>query len=677
MKKKNSIINSDYKTKQRLNTLSKIIKKHSLLYHQKDSPIISDKEYDDYILENNKLEKEYPHLISLQSPNNFVGSKIDNKFTKNKHKSAMLSLSNAFNQKDVEEYFDRTKKFLKLKSTKIDFICEPKIDGLSLNLYYLNNKLISASTRGDGSIGENVTKNITKIKEIPTSLIGNQNPKEIEIRGEIFLNKKDFIELNNSIIDKKKFSNPRNAAAGSLRQLNPDITNNRPLKFIAHGLGFTDKNYEFIEDFYKDLKKWKIPCSNLSKKFNSISLMMEYFKAIEEKRSSLAYDIDGIVYKINQYELQKRLGFVGKNPRWAIALKFSAEKTSTRILDINFQIGRTGAITPVARLEKVNIGGVMVSNATLHNFEEIKKKNICIGDIVSIQRAGDVIPQVIDVIKKNQNENKIIKPPKNCPSCNKPTVKEKNEVVLRCMNSYRCEAQILSQIIHFVSKKSMDIEGFGQKQVEQFYRLKMIRSIEDVFNIHSHKKKILKLEGWGEISFNNLIESINNSKKVSIEKFIFSLGIRYVGETISKLLAKEFKNILNFINCSKDFDRISNIDGLGPKAIDSVINYFSIEKNFNLIQNILDILEIADFKKPLSNNFFSNKNIIFTGSLKILSREEAKHLTIQMGGNISSNVNKRTNYLVVGEKPGSKLKKALELKIPILTEEEWFKKTKN
>ena len=672
---KNKISKKEDKIKNQLKKLSILIKKHNELYHLKDSPEITDKEYDNLVLKNNKLEKNFPHLILKNSPNRFIGSTISKKFKKIPHKLAMLSLPNSFNKKDMEDFIERIKKFLNFKNkTKIDFICEPKIDGLSLNIFYKKGNLISAATRGDGKVGEDVTNNILNIKGIPSKLKGKNIPSEIEIRGEIFLNKKDFIELNKKLDDNNRFSNPRNAAAGSLRQLNPNISKNRPLQFIAHGLGSTKKAYKNIQEFYLDLNIWHIPYNKLFDNNNTINSMMTYYKKIENLRSALPYDIDGIVYKLNDYNLHKRLGFVGKNPRWATALKFSSEKTNTRIKKIEFQIGRTGAITPVARLEEVNIGGVLVSNASLHNFDEIKKKDIRELDIVQIQRAGDVIPQIIKVIQKSINRKAIIIPPLNCPICNSPTIKETDEAILRCSNNLNCEAQKIGQLIHYVSKKSMNIEGCGEKQIKQFYKLGLIKNFEDIYNIHLYKKNIIKLEGWGELSFNNLMKSIKKSKNINLNQFIYSLGIRYVGETISSLLSKEFLNIDNLINCSRNYERLLNIDGLGPKVINSINSYFSNKLNYQTVLNLINILSITDYTKPKSSSFFSNKNIVFTGSLSKLSRDEAKHLALELGAKISSTVSIRTDYVVVGDKPGSKAKKAVDLGITILTEKQWIKK---
>jgi len=674
MKKFYNTANKDDKIKKRLYKLSKLIQRHNILYHQKDNPEILDSEFDKLIKENTKLEKNYPHLVQKNSPSNKIGSKVANKFLKNVHKEKMLSLGNAFNKNDLIEFIERIRKFLNLKSEKIIFICEPKIDGLSLNLLYKNGILISASTRGDGSIGENVTNNIAKVNEIPKKLNSNNPPKEIEIRGEIFLEKKDFIELNSKLDDKNKFSNPRNAAAGSLRQLDPNITKQRPLKFIAHGIGYTTKNYKTILDFYDDLDIFNIPYNKLIFYNDKVDTIYEYFKKIENQRASIQYDIDGIVYKINNFGLQKRLGFVGKNPRWAIALKFISEKTQTKILDINFQIGRTGAITPVARLEPVNIGGVIVSNATLHNFDEIKKKDIRINDVVEIQRAGDVIPQVLKVIKKNKYRSKKIIQPQYCPTCNMPTVKDIDEAVLRCNNFNNCESQVISRLVHFVSKKSINIDGFGEKQIKQLYNLEFIKKLEDIFFLEKYENEICKIDGWGKLSYNNLVKSINNSKNIDLDKLIFSLGIRYVGETNSRIIAKEFIKISEVIKHAINEERLILIDGLGPKVINSIIKFFSNDKNLKTINNLNNILKINNFQHPVLDNYFSNKILVFTGTLNTLSRDEAKHLAQEIGAKIASNVSKKTDYLIIGDNPGSKIKKAKEFNVPILEEKEWIKK---
>ena len=658
----------------RLKKLSELIKKHNIHYHQEDRPKITDSEYDSLVKENNYLEKLYPHLILEDSPNNQIGVRPLKKFNKISHKAPMLSLANAFNQKDIIDFNDRIKKFINLKKNIfLDFICEPKIDGLSLNLIYENGILLNAITRGDGKIGEDVTQNILHIENIPNNLRINY-PEVIEIRGEVYLSKKDFKRLNEKLPEKEKFANPRNAAAGSLRQLDSIISKSRPLKFIAHGLGYSTIKYLTIDEFYEDLIKWKIFPNKLSKKLSDLSDMMKYYNEIENLRGTIEYDIDGLVFKLNDLSKQERLGIVGKNPRWAIALKFSAEKTKTTIKSIDFQVGRTGAITPVARLEEVNLGGVLISNATLHNFDEIEKKNIGNGDLVEIQRAGDVIPQVTKLIHKSKKNSKKILPPKTCPICNSPTIKEKDEAVLRCSNNIDCYAQKLGQIIHFISKKSFNIDGFGEKQAKQFFDLKIIKNVSDVFKLEKFKQKILSLDGWGEMSFKNLIEAINKSKKISLDKFIYSLGIRYIGETNASILAYEFLSIRNLIKSIQITDLISNVDGLGPKVVSSLQSFFSINDNKKLIEELISIVDIKKLEKRSRNSFFSNKSVVFTGTLATLSRDEAKYRTKIKGAKILSNVSINTDYVVVGEKSGSKAEKAKNLGIKILNEEDFLKK---
>ncbi len=662
------------KIKKRLKELAKLINEHNLHYHQNDNPIISDREFDNLIIENTNLEKKYPDLILKNGPNNTVGGKLKNKFKKIHHKSPMLSLGNAFNYKEFTEFDERIKKYLNIDlKINLEYICEPKIDGLSLNLIYKNGILISASTRGDGLVGEDVTKNISNIKNVPNKLKGNF-PNFIEVRGEIFLTRSDFIKINANLDEKNKFANPRNAAAGSLRQLDVNISRSRPLKFLAHGVGFSSLEFNYFDEFYKNLESWGIKKNNINIKSSDLNSIYEFYNNINDTRNSLDFDIDGLVVKLNNITNQKRLGNVGKNPRWAIALKFSSEKAKTVIQDIDFQVGRTGSITPVARLKSINLGGVIISNATLHNFDEIKKKNIHVGDTVEIQRAGDVIPQVVRVVKKSIIGNKLITPPEKCPICGSETFKEKNEAVLRCLNSYGCYAQKISQIIHFVSKKALNIDGFGEKQVKQFYDLKLIKNVYDIFSLKNYKSKIEELDGWGELSFSNLVNSIDKAKNINLDKFIFSLGIRFIGEINSEILAKEFKNINNFILASKKTDILSNIDGLGPKAIKSIKDFFSFKSNILLLENLSNQLAINEYILESTENFFYGKNLVFTGSLINISRDEAKYLAKKVGAKILTGVSKSTDFVVIGEKAGSKSKKAKELNIKTLTEDEFLNK---
>ncbi len=659
---------------KRLKELANEIEKHNNFYHNLDKPVISDAEYDELVKENNKLEKKYPDLILENSPNNLVGSKVKSKFIKITHESQMYSLSNAFNRKDILDFIKKTNKFLNNpKNTNFKFLCEPKIDGLSLNLSYKNGNLISAATRGDGLIGENVTENIKNIEDIPKKL-KNNFPEFIEIRGEVFINKEDFKKINYNLRDSEKFANPRNAAAGSLRQLDTSISHNRPLRFIAHGIGKCSINYNTIEEYYTNLESWHIPIGELSKYCHSVDDIMEQYQKINDKRDNIKFDIDGLVIKINDITIQERLGYVGKNPRWAIALKFSAEKSYTSIEAIDFQVGRTGAITPVARLKPVNIGGVIVSNASLHNFDEIDKKNINVTDIVEIERAGDVIPYVTRLIKKVNKSNRKVIAPKRCPVCNHKTTREIDEAVVRCSNKYGCYSQKIGQLIHFISKKSLNIDGFGEKQVKQFFDLKFIYKYEDIFELQKYKEKIINLDGWGEQSFNKLINSIENAKKIKLERFIYSLGIRYIGEINSEILADDFGDINKLIKSINNFERLNNIDGLGPKAISSIIDYFSNNHNLSSLYKLQKLLQISKKNKIIKNNFFSNKNLVFTGSLNTLSRDEAKYIAKKNGAKILSSVSKNTDFVILGDKAGSKAQKAKVLGVKIMTEKEFILK---
>jgi len=669
--------NINRKIIQRLIELKTKINKHNYLYHTLDKPEISDAEYDRLVKENLDLELKYPKLKLNKSVSDKTGHKIQNKFVKSSHLSPMHSLANGFNEEDLIEFDERVKKFLNISLEKdLEYICEPKIDGLSLNLTYKNGNLVTAATRGDGKIGENVTKNIKNIKNIPIKLKGKY-PELIEVRGEIFLTKSDFQTINSGLENQNKFSNPRNAAAGSLRQLDYNISRARPLKFLAHGIGKSSKDFIQFDNFYKNLETFGIVRNVLNLKTSDLKLIYEFYRQVDNKRSSLDYDIDGLVVKLNNLSDQKRLGIVGKNPRWSLALKFSAEKAKTLIKDIDFQVGRTGSITPVARLESVNIGGVIISNATLHNFDEIRKKNIQIGDMVEIQRAGDVIPQVLRVIKKNNNKIKNIKPPKKCPVCGGETYKEKNEAVLRCTNTYGCYAQKISQIIHFISKKALNIDGFGEKQAKQFYDLNIISNIVDIFSLEKNKNIIENLDGWGDLSYMNLVSSIEKSKTISLDKFIYSLGIRFIGEINAEILAKELKNINNFISLSDNTSALANIDGLGPKALSSIIEYVNHNENILLIKKLSKILDIQDKIISSSKNFFNGKSVVFTGTLNSISRDEAKYLAKEVGAKILSSVTKNTDYVIVGDKAGSKEKKAKELNINIFSEKDFLRKIKS
>ena len=668
-----SIIKKDY--------LSKIdlIKKCNKAYYHNSKPIIDDSEYDDLKKNILELEKKYSFLSHLDSPSLSVGFKPSKNFKKIKHKIPMLSLGNAFNEEDLINFEKKILNFLSLdKGYKIEYSAEPKIDGISASLQYKNGKFTQGLSRGDGVQGEDITENLRTIKDIPIILKGKNLPEEIDIRGEVFINNKDFNSL------KDKFANPRNAASGTLRQKNPEETNKIPLKFIAYTFGYSKGfNISKQSDFLKILKEWGFKINSYNKVITGIDNLLENHKNLEAKRKEIDFDIDGIVYKINNINLQNRLGFVANAPRWAIAHKFSANKSISEIINIDIQVGRTGALTPVAKIKPVNIGGVVVSNATLHNEDEINRKDIRIGDVVTVERAGDVIPHVVSVDKsKRKNSSKKFIFPIKCPSCGSSTTKEFNELtkkydaVRRCTNDgFECEKMAIERIKHFVSKEAFNIEGFGKKIVENFWELNLIRFPQDIFTLDYNK--ISNLEGWGKLSVSNLKFSIENKKKISMEKFIYSLGIRHIGQENAKLLSKNFKNPENFFNLSKDknFNELLNIDGIGETQIKSLKKFFSNKKNILVITELKKILDIIPDEQVDSNGILRSQTFMFTGKLSVLSRAEAKSLVEKNSGKIVSNVSKKLDYLVIGEKPTQKkINLAKNLKIKVINEKEFLSK---
>ena len=658
-------------TKDSFIKLREKLKKHNNEYYN-SNPSIDDSDYDD-------LKKRYDYLLSnnpeLKKLDNLgIGASPSSKFTKFRHYEPMLSLSNSFSLSDSKDFFNKATNFLKKKNSDYIFNVDCKIDGVSLSLIYKNNKLFKAITRGDGIIGEEITENVLGIKGIP-KVLKNCKSDLIEIRGEVFFLRDDFEKLNNQFEKKNQFSNPRNAASGSLRQIDSKITKDRPLRFIPHGYGKFSYEQEFLnfEEFLIFCKKNNFDQTGYAKKYNNLNNIYAYISEIEKKRSIINFDIDGMVIKISSLDLQRMLGNTNKFPRWAIAAKFSPEEALTQVEKIELQIGRTGAITPVARLKPINIGGVIVSNATLHNFDEIIRKDIRIDDFVWVKRAGDVIPYVSKVdIEKRKISNKKFNIPKKC-LCGNKIIKIKGEAVQRCsVGKNQCKYQNLETLKHFVSKKAMNIDGLGEKLIEKFVSLNLISDKYDIYELENHKDKIIKLDGFGEKSFLNLIESINKSKITSLSRYLFSLGLRYLGENNSELISLNFKNktrFKNFIKSKKLREQLENIDGLGEKVINSFINYFSNEGNVKESFAILDIIEIEENE---SNYESLNKSILFTGTLKKMSRDRAKELAKKKGYKIASNVSKNLDILVYGEKSGSKLKKANELKINILNEKDFL-----
>jgi DNA ligase (NAD+) len=663
--------------KSYLETIDKL-KKYNQAYYEKDSPIITDQQYDILKKKIIDLEIEYKFLENKNSPTQSVGFKPSKNFKKVKHKVPMLSLGNAFNEEDLKNFEKKIVNFLSLEDASIiEYSAEPKIDGISASLIYVNGEFVKGLSRGDGSEGEDITQNLKTIKDIPTLITEINFPEEIDIRGEVFIENDDFKKM------KGKFANPRNAASGSLRQKNSKETSKIPLKFIAYTHGYV-KNMKADNqtDFLKDLKLWGFKINPFNKKITKIKNLILNHKKLEEKRKEIPFDIDGVVYKIDSFDLQKRLGFAANAPRWAIAHKFSANSSISEILNIEIQLGRTGALTPVAKIKPVNIGGVVVSNATLHNEDEIIRKDIRIGDIVRVERAGDVIPHVISVNtqKRNKDSKKFIFP-LDCPSCGSKTVKDYNEItkkedaIRRCASEgYECEKIAIEKIKHFVSKEAFNIDGFGKKIVENFWNLNLIKFPYDIFNLNYDN--IEKLEGWGKQSIANLKFSIEEKKKISLERFIYSLGIRHIGQENAKLIALHLKSSLNFTKLSENkyINNLSNIDGIGPTQIQSIKNFFSNKTNLNVLNQLNKNLLILNVIPINDNGLLKNKTFMLTGKLNDISRAEAKSLIEKNSGKIISNVNKKLDYLIIGEKPTTKkVNTAKEMGIQIINQIELIK----
>ena len=660
------------------------LKKYDEAYFKYDSPIISDKDYDDIKQEILNLEKKYSYLKSKNSPSKKVGYKPSGKFDKVAHEVPMLSLSNAFSKENVVDFFKKIRNFLNLeKNEKIIFSSEPKIDGISASLKYIDGVFVSGLSRGDGKIGEDITNNLKTINDIPKKVDKPNFPKILEVRGEVYITKSDFKKI------KKQFANSRNAAGGSLRQKNYKETKKIPLKFIAYGFGLVEPiNFTKQSEYLKFSKDWGFKTSSFNSLLGSVEQIDSNHKIIEKKRSEIDYDLDGLVYKVDDLNLQKRLGFVSNSPRWAIAHKFSAEKGFSKIKNIEIQVGRTGALTPVAKIDPITIGGVVVSNATLHNEDEINRKDIRINDTVCIQRAGDVIPQVlhVDISKRNKNAKKF-NFPKKCPSCGAKTIKEFNsntkkiDAVTRCPDpKFICKEILREKLKHFVSKDALNIEGFGKKVVENFWNKKLIKYPYDIFALDLNVLK--KFDGWGEKSINNLKNSINKSKEISLDRFIFSLGIRHIGEENAKVLAKHFINVQKFFDISKNLnnnqkylDELQSIDGIGNSQTESLKKFFSNGQNLKVTSKLISILSIKNYEYLRKKTSISGKLIMFTGGFVNKSRSELKSLAESMGAKIVTAISKKTNFLVTGsQKPTiRKINDAKNLNIKILTEDDWNK----
>lgn len=696
--------------KQELERLAKEIAHHDYLYNTKDQPEISDGEYDALRRRNNAIEQRFPELIRPDSPSQKVGATVSEKFEKVRHRIPMLSLDNAFSDSDVRDFVDRIRRFLRMRDNEeLDITAEPKIDGLSLSLRYEKGKLVTAATRGDGTVGENVTANAMTISDIPHELTGDF-PDLIEVRGECYMAHADFQALNARHGKEKKqvFANPRNAAAGSLRQLDARITARRKLKYFAYAWGEVSHMPATTQLGMMDaFRSYGFTVNPLTKLFHSADGLLEHFHAIEEQRADLDYDIDGVVYKVNDLNLQQRLGFISRSPRWAIAHKFPAERAMTTLKAIDIQVGRTGALTPVARLEPITVGGVVITNATLHNEDYIKGignkgetirggRDIRVGDTVVIQRAGDVIPQIVDIIEERRPKTAVpFVFPHICPACGSHAVREEGEAVRRCTGGLICPAQAMERLRHFVSRNAFDIEGLGEKQVEFFFNAEdknlAIRSPVDIFTLEERQKKALNklenIDGFGRISVHKLYDAINARRQISLSRFLFALGIRHVGEVNARRLARAYKNYHAFENVAsaarypeheresgnEAWTELINIEGIGAIVAEAVVDFYDEEHNQHVLQALLQQVTPLEEVLPVTDGSpVAGKTIVFTGSLERMSRDEAKAMAERLGAKTAASVSKKTDLVVAGPGAGSKLTKAQELGVEIINEEQWF-----
>ena len=656
---------------KQINYLKSVIREHDHRYYVLDDPQISDHEYDSLLRELKNLEDSHPELITSDSPTQRVGGSPISEFDQIQHSKPMLSLGNAFGIDELEAFNKRINDTL--DANDVEFNAELKFDGLAVTILYQNGIMKYAATRGDGSVGEDVTHNIKTIKTIPLKLHGENHPRTFEVRGEVLMDKNDFKELNEYQISlgQKTFANPRNAAAGSLRQLDPKITAKRKLKFYAYSLGQVDQDLELTNhtDILEYIHNAGVPISSYSQRVVGINQMQHFYEDILKKRNSLPFDIDGIVYKVNSIKNQENLGYVSRAPRWAIAYKFPAEEAETVVNDINVQVGRTGVITPVARLHPVFVSGVTVTNATLHNEDEMLRKDIRIGDSVIVRRAGDVVPEVVRVIKeKRPSTAKVFKMPQYCPICNSQVIRIDGEAAQRCTGQLKCEAQAKQAISHYVSRKAMNIEGLGAKIIDHFFEKGMIKNISDIYQLDY--EEIQKMEGFGEKSAENLKDAIELSKNTTLAKFIYALGIRNVGEATSKDIVKKLGTLDNVMKAS--IDDFLEINDVGPVVAQSLHQFFQEDENKSIINNIIEFgVKWDDQAQNVTNDQKLNQQtFVITGTLENFSRDEIKELIENNGGKVSGSVSKKTSYVIIGDNPGSKADKAAELGVKIINEEQ-------
>ena len=684
--------------------LASEIARHNRLYHDQDAPEISDADYDALIRRNTALEAEFPHLVRSDSPSRLVGAQATGVLAKVTHARAMLSLENAFDDTDVIEFVLRVRRFLALgEGDRVALTAEPKIDGLSCSLRYEKGRLVLAATRGDGQVGEDVTPNVRTIADIP-ELLPEGVPDVFEIRGEVYMAKADFTALNARLLAEagdpekaRQFANPRNAAAGSLRQKDAAITAARPLRFLAHGWGeVSELPAETQHGVMRAIESWGLPVSELLVECVQVEAALAHYRRIEARRADLPFDIDGVVYKVDRLDWQQRLGFVAKAPRWAIAHKFPAERAQTTLRAIDIQVGRTGKLTPVARLEPVTVGGVVVTNATLHNADEIERLGARPGDRVVVQRAGDVIPQIVEVLTRDDDRPAFLFPT-HCPECGSDAVREEGEVDIRCTGGLICPAQRVERLRHFVSRAALDIDGLGGTTIESFFRDGLIESPADIFRLHEKRAELLERERWAETSVDNLIKAIDDRRKAPLDRVLFALGIRHVGGVTARDLARRYRSVAGLATVIRNGLRlrrsiqpvlaeperkfqirrekalVAAIDtpGIGPEVAEALLTFFAEKHNRDVVFDLLRELTPADVVHETRASEVSGKTVVFTGSLETMSRDEAKAQAEALGAKVSGSVSAKTDLVVAGPGAGSKLKKATDLGIRVATEAEW------
>ena len=681
--------------------LARDITRHDRLYHAKDQPEITDVEYDALVARNRALEARFPQLIRSDSPSRRVGAPVAEGFAKSRHGEPMLSLDNVFSPEEFSDFCKRIRRFLGLAENEaLAFVGEPKIDGLSINLLYENGVFIKGATRGDGAEGEDVTANLLTIPSLPRHL-NPPFPASIEIRGEVFMEKADFLSFRATQEEAAEArearrtageklgeavvipANPRNAAAGSLRQLDARITATRPLKLLAYAMGAaSEAPAETHHDFLDELRRWGFAVNPLSQRLESEDAAENFQAEIGACRAALAYDIDGLVYKLDRIDWQRRLGFVGRAPRWAVAWKFPAEQAVTKLLDIEIQVGRTGALTPRAVMDPVNVGGVVVRHATLHNEDEIARKDVRIGDTVMLQRAGDVIPQILGVVlEKRPADAEAYAFPLNCPACGSHAIRDGEDVVRRCTGGLTCPAQTTERLRHFVSRRAMDIEGLGEENIQFLFDAGLIKSPADIFRLHQKRETLAGFEGWGERKISKLLEAIEARRSVALERFIFALGIRRIGEQNAKLLARHYHSleawraamIAAHIIGSEAREELGSIQGIGPAIAEELVEFFAEPRNLTALDDLTaEVSPLPVEETSATDSPFAAKTMVFTGTLEKMTRDEAEALAERLGAKVTKSVSKKTDFVVVGADAGSKAAKAEELGVKILTEAEWL-----